>query len=441
MMRIRRIVRIDFPYNDLARETERNPHSKLSDIAANTPRSTPVTSPQIAIVGAGIAGLAAAAALQNAGVDVVAYEQASRLGEVGAGVSLTQNSLRVIRAIGLMDELDKTAVELQNGMVLYSHSGQRLGGPSAASGGGGRNVHRADLVDTLKSQLAPGTVKLKSKLVGVRDAGDHVELEFADGSTETAAGLIGADGIHSVARTAVQAESDPVFSGMIAYRGLIPAERMPDWPTDEATMYVGDGRHFLVFPVRNRNLLNFVAFVAADEEMQESWSAPGDPAQLAAEFEGWAEPVREFISKIDSTFKWGLYDREPLERWSTGRIALAGDAAHALLPHAGQGANQSIEDAAALAVVLEGRGADQIVQAFDEYNTARRDRGSFIQLFARRLGLEYDNSGADRMSSSGEPQAEKAIVNAWIKEHDVWANARAVRAGYASDPLPAGAPV
>lgn len=394
---------------------------------------------EIAVVGAGIAGLATAVALQRAGVDVAVYEQARGLGEVGAGVSLTANAIRVIDGLGLMPRLDEQAVELTDGMVLYSQSGERLGGPSAGSGGG-RNVHRADLVDVFASALRPDTVRLSARLESVRDLGDVVELGFADGSTARAAGVIGADGIHSVVRGAVGPAPSPVFSGMVAYRGLIPADRLPDWPLTEATMFVGSGRHFLVFPVRRGTLLNFVAFVAADEQMQESWSAPGDPAVLAEEFRDWAEPVQRFIGQIDSTFMWGLYDREPLTRWTDGRVTLAGDAAHAMLPHAGQGANQSIEDAAALAALLGGREPADIPAAFLDYEAARRERASFVQLFARRLGLEYDNSGGDLEPKSGKPLADKSAVGAWIKEHDATRAALAVRDGGRVE-LPRGAPV
>jgi salicylate hydroxylase len=227
---------------------------------------------------------------------------------------------------------------------------------------------------------------------------------------------------------------------MVAYRGLIPAERMPEWPLTEATMYVGAGRHFLVFPVRRGTLLNFVAFVPADEHMQESWSAPGDPVQLADEFRDWAEPVRRFIAQIDTTFQWGLYDREPLERWTRGRVTLAGDAAHAMLPHAGQGANQSIEDAAALAALLDGRPAADIPAAFVDYETARRERAAFVQLFARRLGLEYDSGGSELAPQSGQPLAGKAEVSMWIKNHDATRAALKVRDGGRVE-LPMGAPV
>jgi len=332
-------------------------------------------------------------------------------------------------------------VELTNGMVLYSQSGERLGGASAGGRGGGRNVHRADLIDTLASPFKPGSLTLSSRLAGVVDHGDEVELRFEGGTTIRARGLIGADGIHSVVRSGVVPPAPPVFSGMIAYRGLVPTVRLPDWPLSEATMFVGEGRHFLVFPVRRRTLLNFVAFVAADEETTESWSAPGDPARLAAEFVDWAEPVRRFIGEVTTTFTWGLYDREPLERWSRGRVTVAGDAAHAMLPHAGQGANQSIEDAAALAAVLEARSVEEVPAAFAEYELARRERASFVQLFARRLGLEYDNGGGDLAPKTGRPLADKAEVNAWIKNHEATSAARAVRAAGARVPLPEGAPV
>ena len=145
----------------------------------------------------------------------------------------------------------------------------------------------------------------------------------------------------------------PVFSGVVAYRGVMPAARVPGWGWPNALVnWVGQGKHFLVFPVRAGALLNYVGFVPADEQMRESWSAPGDPAVLAAEFADWDPWLSRLLSQIDATFRWGLYDRDPLPRWTHGRLALLGDAAHAMLPHMGQGANQSIEDGMALATLM-----------------------------------------------------------------------------------------
>ena len=379
-------------------------------------------SARIAIIGAGIGGLAAAVALRRRGVDVHVYEQATALGEVGAGVSLTSNALRVIERLELLPVLAGTAVTLPRGMQLYRHDGAHIGG-SAATATPGRNIHRADLIDVFHTAIGDGRLHLGARLAGWEPTASGVRLRFADGAPVEVDGVVGADGIHSAVRRAIVAEGPPVFSGMVAYRGLVPAERLPGWPVDRATMFLGEGRHLLVFPVRRRELLNFVAFVPTDDEMRESWSAPGDPEALRRAFAGWADEVVRMTGAVDRTFRWGLYDRDPLERWTSGRVTLLGDAAHAMLPHAGQGANQSIEDGAALAVALEGRGADGVPTAFAEYEETRRTRTAAIQLFARRLGLEYDarrsRAGDDELDRRDERLASNGAIEDWITHHDV----------------------
>ena len=144
----------------------------------------------------------------------------------------------------------------------------------------------------------------------------------------------------------------PVFSGSVAYRGLVPHEQIPDWPTDRWLMWLGKGKHFLTFPVRAGKLINFVGFVPADQEMKESWSAPGDPDVLRAEFAGWDPRIETLLRQVQTTFRWALYDRDPLPSWTKGSLTLLGDAAHPMLPHLGQGANQSIEDGMTLAIIL-----------------------------------------------------------------------------------------
>jgi len=398
-----------------------------------------VASARIAIIGAGIGGLAAAVALRRRGVDVQIYEQSPALGEVGAGVSLTANSLRVLDRLELMPVLDRTAVALPRGMQLYRADGTHVGG-SAATASPGRNVHRADLIDVFHAAIGDGRLHLGAKLAGLEQDGAIVRLRFDSGDPVDVDGVVGADGIHSAVRRAILPEKEPVFSGMIAYRGLVPADRLPGWPMDQATMYLGEGRHFLVFPVRGRELLNFVAFVPADDEMRESWSAPGDAEALRREFAGWAPDVVRMTEAVERTFRWGLYDRDPLDRWTEGRVTLLGDAAHAMLPHAGQGANQSIEDAAALAIALEGRDADEVAHAFADYEETRRVRAGTIQLFARRLGLEYDarrsRAGGDELDRRDERLASNGAIENWIKGHDVEREAAAVRTGTGPRDLP-----
>ncbi|WP_370581831.1 FAD-dependent monooxygenase [Mycolicibacterium sp. BK607] len=288
---------------------------------------------QVAVVGAGIGGLAAANALSDKGISVRVYEQARHLGEVGAGVAVGSNSLHLLERLGLREPLRNYGPRWTHwrfndydGRVLtdLDMSGRVLG------------MYRPDLIAMLTDSLPGGTVSTGRKCVAFEQDADRATLAFEDGGHVHADLVVAAAGIHSVLQPHVVAPRDPVFSGSIAYRGVIPADRVPDYPSTVSNMWMGEGKHFLVFTLRGGKLINFVGFVPSDAEMRESWSAPGDPAALAREFRDWDPMVRTIITHVDTTFRWGLYDREPLPRWSNGRLTLLGDAAHPMLPHMGK---------------------------------------------------------------------------------------------------------
>jgi salicylate hydroxylase len=195
----------------------------------------------------------------------------------------------------------------------------------------------------------------------------------------------------------------------VPYRGLIPIERLPEWRKEAHQIWMGDGKHFMVYPIRSGRLLNYVGFVPTSSETIESWSATGDRDELAASFEGWDPRVVGLLEKVETCFWWGLYDRRPLASWTQGRLALMGDAAHAMLPHLGQGANQAIEDGVALAIFLEGRNSAEIADVLRDYEAFRRERCDVIQAEARKQGLRLDSryeSSATRKSRAPQSSAD-----------------------------------
>jgi salicylate hydroxylase len=373
---------------------------------------------RVVVVGGGIGGIAAAVALGRAGIDVRVYEQARELTEVGAGVSLAPNGLRMLHRLGVGEEVARvgarhvsTQLRLADGRPAR-HEPHQFAQP-------GRNVgiHRADLLALLAARLPSGTVRTGHRCTGFGQDADAATVSFGDGTSATADVVIGADGIHSVLQGFVVEPAEPVFSGVVAYRGLVPT--MAGYPAGTMRMWVGESKHFLVFPVRAGQLLNYVGFVPSGTSVRESWSAAGDPAALAARFDGWDPMIGDVIAAITgpggSGFQWGMYDRTPLPRWSSGRLTLLGDAAHPMLPHLGQGVNQALEDAVALGVLLGGCASPAgVPRALAAYEGLRRDRTARVQLGSRRNGAGYDSSGS------------QLTDRRWIYEYDAWEEATAL---------------
>ena len=354
--------------------------------------------PHVAIVGGGIGGLFAANALIAHGVRVSVYEQAPALGEIGAGVYLTPNAVRHMERVGLGPAVEKWGARVGPKSHYFRHDGTPIAPVQVADLSGWNatfGMHRADLVDFLAAALPPDIVHCGHRAVGFEQSGDTARVKFANGATAEADVVVAADGIHSELRPYVFPPSKPVFHGTISYRGLVSRERLPDWPMDRWQMWAGPSKHFLVFPVRHGEMVNYVGFVPTDEEMKESWSAPGNPDTLRAEFEGWDPRIGTVLKQVDNCFRWALYDREPLPTWSKGRLTLLGDAAHPMLPHLGQGANQSIEDGMALATILAQVDNAAVPAALLAYERLRRERVAEVQLGARQNGLRVDSAYTD----------------------------------------------
>jgi salicylate hydroxylase len=378
---------------------------------------------RVAIVGGGIGGMTAALALRARGLDAAVFEQAEVVREIGAGVSIHPNAARLLRRVGLEDQLRKIGSPIA-GIVLRTSHGElvatlaRPATPAPSSDEQGYNVHRADFLNLLFDALPRGTVTLGHRCIRLEEAADRVRLSFANGASAEADLVIGADGIRSAVQREIGLQSRPRSEGIMAYRGLIPAERL-SWAGDlkEPALWLGAGRSFLLYPVAGGRLINMVAFVPTDTESEESWSAPGDLKALAAEYAGWDQRVLDTINSLEETFRWGIYDRAPLPHWSTGRITLMGDAAHPMVPHVGQGAGQSIEDGFTLAVLLEGCSADNVADRLKVYEALRRERTGKVQALARAAGKLY-RSEHDDPSEKALRLREWMAQGKWVFEHD-----------------------
>ncbi|MBO9516067.1 MAG: FAD-dependent monooxygenase [Variovorax sp.] len=383
----------------------------------------------VAIVGGGLGGLAAAAALVHRGISVAVYEQAKTLGEVGAGIFIYPNSLRQLERIGLGPALARVGAKVGTDSAYYRMDGSVVGKilTTDSSGWNGMyGMHRADMLNTLAAAVPASAIHTGHRCIGFSQDDHGARVEFDNGQAATADVVIAADGIKSVLQKYAVAPSAPEYSGFRAYRGLIAADKLPHWKREAHQVWMGDGKHFMVFPVRRGELLNYVGFVPTHSETVESWSAIGDRDELAASFAGADPRVTELLDKVESCFWWGLHDRKPLEKWTHGRLTLLGDAAHPMLPHLGQGANQAIEDGTALAVLLQKCGGD-VQAALQSYEALRRPRTSFVQAESRKNGMRYDSKYQD-MAQRDREIANIAELRKSLYDYDIEKEAAEFRA-------------
>ena len=351
------------------------------------------------IAGGGIGGLAAALALLRMGIDVEVCEQARELKEVGAGVQLAANGTRVLYALGVGEALKALSCEAQGKEIRHWRTGETWKlfdlGPASIEHYGFPyfTVYRPDLLDVLARAVRrkkPDAIRLGARCVGLEQDGSGVALEM---ESEALRGdvLVGADGVHSCIRQALFGADRPQFTGVIAWRGIVPMERLPrHMARMVGSNWVGPGGHIVHYPLRGGKLMNFVGALERAAWQVESWSTRGSNAELAADFRDWHEDIQAFIREIDTPYKWALMVRPPLDRWSVGRATLLGDAAHSMLPFLAQGAVQAIEDGYVLARCLQDF---PVEEALRRYEAARRERtrrtvegsAANIQRFHNRL--------------------------------------------------------
>ena len=335
---------------------------------------------RVLIAGGGIGGMAAALALLRHGIDVEVYEQAKELKEVGAGVQLAPNGTRVLYALGVGDELKALSCEAQGKEIRHWKTGetwklfdlgpvsiQRYGFPYFT-------VYRPDLLGVLAKavrRLKPDAIHLGARCTGVRQEGDQVTLELENGEARGDA-LVAADGVHSRIRQALFGADKPEFTVIIAWRGIVPMERLPrHMARMVGSNWVGPGGHIVHYPLRAGRLMNFVGALERSDWQIESWSARGTKEEITADFRGWHEDIQAFVAEIDIPYKWALMGRAPLPHWTVGRVTLLGDAAHSMLPMLAQGAIMAIEDGYVLARALAHY---EVPSALVRYESARLDR-------------------------------------------------------------------
>ena len=339
---------------------------------------------RVLIAGAGIGGLAAAGCLLLAGHEVEVYEQAPALGEVGAGIQQSANATHVLRRLGVLDALEERAFrppvtefrlfdsgEVLQALALAAIHEERHGAPYL-------QLHRADYHAVLAARieaLKPGCVRLGATATGFREDAGSVTLELAGGERVAGDLLIGADGIRSAVRRQIAGENRPRYTGDSAWRSIVPVERLPTGFLDgKSSIWVGPGKHAVVYFLRGGALLNFVGAVELEERIEESWTQKRPWEELRADFEGWHPDIMRIVDAADreSCFRWALNVHPHLPRWSTARVALLGDAAHPMLPYAAQGAAMAVEDAAVLARALDEAGS--VPGALALYEAHRKPR-------------------------------------------------------------------
>jgi salicylate hydroxylase len=384
---------------------------------------------QVSIIGGGIGGLAAALSLLRAGFDVHVYEQARALGEVGAGIQISPNASRLLHRLGLAEALASVAVRPIGGhqrrwddgrTIQRSPLGEAI---EAAFGAPYYHFHRADLLAVLSRAVPTERVHLGHRFASFVEHDEGVTLHFADGARAQADVLIGADGIHSTVRAVLFGPERPQFTGCVAYRGLVPAERLSRLGLEmTSNNWQGPHQHFVHYFVAGGRLVNFVAVIERDTWTDESWTDRGRVADALAAFAGWHRQVREIIGAVDETFIWALFDRAPLPRWSVGRVTLLGDACHAMLPFMAQGAAQSIEDSATLAACLQKFGAANVPEALRLYETLRLPRATRLQQMSRANKTRFHLPDGPEQQARDAEQAVRGDRSipaiGWLYAHD-----------------------
>lgn len=368
------------------------------------------------VVGAGIGGLAAALSLARAGQRVRVFEQVATIGEVGAGLSITPNAGRALLHLGLGEALARIGSTPPVGAIRHYATGEVLvtlaqDQSREKYGVPLYHVHRADLHAALAAALREtqgDVIHTGRALESLQQGSQGVVARFSDGSTASGDCLIGADGIHAATRRLLFGADRPNFTGYIAWRGLVPGERVdPALIDPPLCMTVGPRRMFMRYPLRRGQLVNFVAIARRAAWTEEGWSVPATVQEVLDEFADFEPRVRALLALTppERLFKWGLFDRDPLPTWTRGRVTLLGDAAHPMPPFTGQGAVMALEDAAVLGRAVAA--APSIEAALQRYEAARHARVvAALEMSRSRSELYFADDPAQQVRALGAGMAE-----------------------------------
>ena len=382
----------------------------------------------ICIVGAGLGGLSAALALLQKGFRVTVLEQAAALGEIGAGVQLGPNAVGVLYRMGLQAPLEQVTCETLGKRVRLWNTGQTW--PLFDLGTVAREmygypyltVHRADLhralVDAVRA-LQPDALVLNAKLHSLQTRSDGVSLQLADGRVWEADAVIGADGVHSRVRAALFGEDAPRYSGVMAWRGVIDASKLPTHMREPyGTNWVGPGAHVVQYPLRQGALMNFVGAIEGNRWEIESWSERGTREECLGDFVGWHEEVQAMIHAIEVPYKWVLKVRDPMDTWSRGPVTLLGDACHPTLPFLAQGAAMAMEDGYMLARAMALCPTDA-AQGFARYEAVRKARTARVVEGSAANTKRFHNPALAHAQGAAE-YVEREWNEARVKERYEW---------------------
>ena len=344
----------------------------------------------VLIVGGGLGGIATALCLRGRGVPFELFEQAEAFREVGAGIQLSANVMRILMKLGLGESLAAIGVMPRGLEVRSWQSGERilwtpLGHEAERHFGAPYyHAHRAQILAVLVGALGSANVHFGSKVARVAHDERGASVTLEDGTTHSGEIVVGADGIHSLVRDQFFGKSTPRFSGNVAWRGTMPAENVADLKLEFlSSNWWGPDRSLVHYFISGGRTHNWIGVGRSQAPSRESWSATGNVEEALGEYAGWHPQVLGVIRATTKLFRMALYDREPLASWHEGRVVLLGDAAHAMLPYHAQGAAQSIEDAYVLAACIA-ETPSAPVEAIERYERLRKERAEWVQRFSRQ---------------------------------------------------------